>query len=823
MIHTHLHDSWQAWATDAPSIRWPVSVPGTLMADLTAQGAVPDWFHGDREAEARPWLERDYVYACKFRIQEEAAPDLHWFLECDGLDTLATIRLDGEVVGRTANQHRRHRLPLPALAAGTSHRLEIEFASALNWITAKAAERPIPGVGTTYPGYQHLRKAHCHFGWDWGIRLPDLGIWRDIALAGYRDGRLEDLIVTQHHHDGTVEVSATAIVERFTDAPLTLALHLTGPDGCAQRAEVAIAADGRGKATLTVPSPALWWPNGHGTQPLYGLHCELRTADGRVDDGRDLRLGLRTVELVREPDGHGESFYFRVNGVPVFAKGGNWIPADALHGRRFARLDQLVASAVTANFNLMRVWGGASFEDDRFYDLCDEHGLLVWQDFPYACSQYPYRDPDFRRETAAEVVDAARRLRHRACLALWCGNNEVEEAVARNWGGQHAPFAEDYHEFFESFLPGILATMTPNAAYWPSSPSSGGQGHDPHDHGRGDCHYWGVWHGGQPFTAYAEQFFRFQSEFGFQSFPCLKTLRTYCPDDQRDLDSPACRAHQRSHEGNRKISQMVDVHLGPGKDFAATINLSLAYQALAVAFGIEHWRRLAHGQRCMGTVYWQLNDNWPVASWSSIDYFGRWKPLHYAVRRAFAPVALTLVRDADAVVAWLANDQAAPVKGILRGTFRDLDGHVLEKVEMDSAVGPTDSAAVARFPIPRAVLAAPERAFLRLAFTGDDGRESAATLLFATPREMPLRDPAVQAVADVADGIASLRLTAASFAPFTVLDLATDDIVFSDNLLDLVPGKPAIVTCPWPGTAAALLGQLEIHTLHGLRQAQATP
>jgi beta-mannosidase len=818
MIRQWLHDGWQAWATDAPKTQWPVNVPGTLMADLAGQGVVPDWFYADREAEALPWLERDYVYSCEFRSPADAPAGLHWFLECDGLDTLATIRLDGREIGRAANQHRRHRFALPTLDPDEPHRLEIEFASAMKWITEQHRQNPLPGVGTTYLGYQHLRKAHCHFGWDWGIKLPDLGIWRNLALTAHRDGRIDDLIVVQHHRDGRVDISATAVVERFTDARMGVSLTLRGPDGRVFRADAAVSADGRAEATLTVPDPALWWPNGYGAQPLYSLHCELRNEKDEADDVRDLRLGLRSLDLVRDADAHGESFYFRVNGVPVFAKGGNWIPADALHGRRFARLEALIRSAVDVHSTIIRVWGGASFEDDRFYDLCDELGLLVWQDLPYACSQYPYADPGFRAEAAVEAHDAAKRLRHRACLALWCGNNEIEEGIIY-WGSQHRPYAEAYQEFFESFLPDALAKATPVAAYWPSSPSSGGKGRDPHDPTVGDCHYWSVWHGGLPFTAYAQQFYRFQSEFGFQSFPCLKTLKTYCPEDQYDLESPAFLAHQRCGEGNRKIQQMVDAHFGPARNFPASLYLSLAYQALAVTYGIDHWRRLAHERRCMGTIYWQLNDNWPVASWSSIDYFGRWKPLHYAVRRSFAPATLTLVRDGDDAVAWLANDAPKAIRGSLRGEFRTLAGNSMHPVAVAAAeMNATDSGAVARFPLPKAVIDTPTDAVLWIEFTGDDGQGSGATLLFAPPKDLALRDPAVKATVSVRKGTATLRLNVANFAPFTVLDLAEDDVVFSDNFLDLVPGRETVVTCPWTKTAAALRNQLEIHTAFAARK-----
>ena len=414
---------------------------------------------------------------------------------------------------------------------------------------------------------------------------------------------------------------------------------------------------------MPIAKPELWWPNGYGKQPLYEVEVILHR-DGASDsaplDRRTYQVGLRTIELRQQEDEWGRSFVFVVNGVPVFAKGSNWIPADSFPTRiTDDLLEELIRSAADTHQNMLRVWGGGFYEEERFYDLCDRYGILVWQEFIFSCSIYPLDDPEFLDNVHVEAVENVRRLRHRASLALWCGNNEME------WGwvdwGWDVPELQDlkaaYDQFFHHTLPEWCVTEDPDHSYWPSSPSSDTPFEDPNGQRQGDAHYWDVWHGRKPFTAYRGQYPRFMSEFGFQALPPLATIRTYADEADWNMTSYIMEQHQKNASGNGlMVGQMLDTFRLP-KDFESLVYLSLVLQAEGIRYGVEHWRR--HMDRVAGTLYWQLNDCWPVASWSSLDYFGRWKALHYAARRFYAPVMLSIEDNPPEQALHVTSERAA--------------------------------------------------------------------------------------------------------------------------------------------------------------------
>ncbi len=435
----------------------------------------------------------------------------------------------------------------------------------------------------------------------------------------------------------------------------------------------------------------------HSHQPTNQLSQPTNQPPSTPLDSRTYQIGLRTVELRQEADAWGRSFTFVVNGVPIFAKGANWIPADSFPTRVTGeQLERLLASAAAANQNMLRVWGGGYYEDERFYDLCDRYGILVWQDFMFACAIYPLDDPAFLENVREEVIQNVRRLRHRACLALWCGNNEMETAWV-NWGWDK-PERRDLkaadQRFFYDLLPGWVRGEDPDHAYWPSSPSSGMPFEAPGSHAAGDDHLWQVWHSLKPIRFYREQFPRFASEFGMQSLPPLATIAGYAAPDEWNMTSYVMEHHQRCVGGNGKIMAYLAQHYRMPANFASLVYLTQVLQAEAMRVGVEHWRR--HRGRCSGALYWQLNDCWPVASWASLDYFGRWKALHYAARRFYAPVLLSLEEDADAaqVGVYLTNDTVEPWRGEVRWSLETLAGEALGADRV-----PVDAAALATTPV----------------------------------------------------------------------------------------------------------------------------
>ncbi|MEJ2212228.1 MAG: glycoside hydrolase family 2 protein, partial [Anaerolineae bacterium] len=630
----------------------PATVPGGVHTDLLALGRIPDPFVGDNERRVQWVAEADWEYRHTFAAAPELLRQEQIWLVCDGLDTLATVRLNGQELGRAANMFRRYRWDVKSLLQAGENELHVTFQSPVGYAAAQQALRPLPGVSQAIPGGPHLRKAPCQFGWDWGPQLPPIGIWKDIRLEGYGGARIEDVHLRQQHVEGAAIVEARVAVESWQPAPRSASVRITDPEGRALEASAAIGADdGACTLRIAIPNPQLWWPNGYGPQPLYQVDVELYQAGTLLDQGH-YRLGLRSLELRQQPDEWGRSFTFVVNGVPIFAKGANWIPADSFPTRISDEyLEGLIRSAAETHQNMLRVWGGGFYEEERFYDLCDRYGILVWQDLIFSCSIYPLDEAEFLDNVQVEVAENVRRLRHRASLALWCGNNEMEWGWV-DWGWNRPEYQDlkaAYDAFFHHTLPAWCAAEDPDTAYWPSSPSSDTPFEDPNGQRQGDAHYWDVWHGGQPFTAYRGQYPRFMSEFGFQALPPLDTIRTYADEADWNMTSYVMEQHQKNDRGNAlMVRQMLDTFRLP-HDFESLVYLSMVLQAEGIRYGVEHWRRhtqrVSSTRRISGTLYWQLNDCWPVASWSSLDYYGRWKALHYAARRFYAPLLLSIEDD----------------------------------------------------------------------------------------------------------------------------------------------------------------------------------
>ena len=622
-------------------------VPGSVYADLLRDGSMPDPYWRENERECFELMREDWEYTRTFDADKALLGSNRVVLRCFGLDTLATLTLNGVEIGKADNMHITWGFDVKAALKEKDNVLTVRFASPVAYCLAAYEKSPIWGSTDAIPGFGHLRKAHCMFGWDWGPRLPDAGIWREIRLEGIDQARLESVYVEQDHHDGKVTLRLRPDIDGDA-AGCALEATLTAPDGT-----VTPFVDNE----LTVENPQLWWPNGLGEHPLYTVTAKL-TANGREQDTWTGRIGLRTLTVSREKDGWGEEFCQTVNGVKVFAMGADYIPEDNLLSRVTPeRTRRLLEDAALANHNSIRVWGGGYYPNDDFYDSCDELGLMVWQDLMYACSLYDLT-PEFDASIRVETRQNLRRLRHHPSLAILSGNNEDEQFVSvindiltgkQGAPGRFSParrsHVKDYLTMYEYILVGIAKEEAPQTFWWPSSPSSGGCFDDPQDPNRGDVHYWDVWHGEKPFTEYRKFHFRYASEFGFQSFPMLPTVESFTEPEDRNIFSRVMERHQRNKDANGKILSYLSQTFRYPNSFDNLLYASQLLQAEAIRYGVEHWRR--NRGRCMGAIVWQLNDIWPVASWASIDYYGRWKALHYSEKRFFAPVLLSIEEDGE--------------------------------------------------------------------------------------------------------------------------------------------------------------------------------
>lgn len=628
MIRQSLDKNWRLRCQGEPE--QPAVVPGTVYTDLLRNGSMEDPFWKDNEVLTLPLMENDYEYEVCFSPDEELFKMEQIFLHFDGLDTIADIYMNQEWIGKANNMHRTWEFDVTGILREKDNVLRVVLHSPLRFIREAFSKCRTLGSEDAMDGFVHMRKAHCMFGWDWGAHLPDAGIFRPVWLAGVKKARIDSVFIRQEHGDGNVTLYLDVAAKGVEGAYI---VEIEEPDGTVWKYTDS-------PKEILLWHPKLWWPNGYGSQPLYTVKVILY-ADGEAVDVWERRIGLRTMAMRIEKDQWGESFAHEVNGVAIFAMGADYIPEDHLLGRVTPETTRkLLEQCVAANYNAVRVWGGGYYPEDWFYDICDELGLVVWQDFMFACAVYELT-PEFKENIRREFIDNVKRLRHHASLGLWCGNNEMEMFVeeGHHWVTKKTE-VRDYVIMYEQLIPEVLAEYDPQTFYWPASPSSGGAFDEPNSPDRGDVHYWDVWHGNKPFSEYRKYFFRYASEFGFQSFPSRKTIETFT-DDPEDMNifSYVMEKHQRNYGANGKImNYMQQTYLYP-TDFDTLIYASQLLQADAIRYGVEHFRR--NRGRCMGAIVWQLNDCWPVISWSSVDYCGRWKALHYAEKRFFAPLLVS--------------------------------------------------------------------------------------------------------------------------------------------------------------------------------------
>ncbi|MBC7234635.1 MAG: glycoside hydrolase family 2 protein [Chloroflexi bacterium] len=795
-----LNGSWQVSQVGGrDSI--PATIPGCIHLDLLAAGRIPDPFYRDNELGLF-WIgETDWVYSRRWQLPPEWLGYEHVLLRCKGLDTLASISVNGHPVGQTANMFRTWEFELKELLHESENEIVVRFDAAMPYVRRKAEEvRRLPawGVGDhKLDGGGWIRKEPCNFGWDWGPKLVTCGIWRDIELVGYDRARLADVHILQDHSESGVVGLMVAVVAEGRTAGLQATVSLSFEGKEVARAILPIE-QGRARAELTVRDAQLWWPNGMGAQPLYLVQVNLLDEQGHVLDAESKRIGLRTLELQQEDDPWGRSFRFACNGVPFFAKGANWIPADVFAPRvRREDYRRLLGDAVAANMNMLRVWGGGIYEEDAFYDLCDELGICVWQDFIFACATYPTFDPEWMENVGVEAEQNVRRLRHHPCLALWCGNNELEQGLVGDEWSERTMSWEDYARLFDRMLPEIVNRLDPQTDYWPSSPHSPcGDRRDFNNPACGDAHLWSVWHGRQPFEWYRTCKHRFNSEFGFQSFPEPKTVYTYTEPRDRNITSFVMEHHQRSGVGNTLImTYMLDWFRLPSS-FENTLWLSQILQGMAIKYAVEHWRRGM--PRGMGTLYWQLNDCWPVASWSSIDGLGRWKALHYMARKFYAPLLISGVEDGSkgSVEIHVTSDLGEAREGKVVWTLTDIQGESLETGAELVHIAPRADACIRTLDVSQHLKERSPRDLLVWLDLEVDGEIVSTNLItFARPKHLELAEPGIRIQTQPLDkGAFQVTLTAEKPALWAWLELAEGDARYSDNFVHLRPGVPLILT-----------------------------
>ncbi len=819
----------------------PAVIPGSVYGTLLSQGLIPDPYDGMNELTALKLMDNDFRFGTNFMLTKKQLESDFLFLRFDGIDTLAEIYLNDILIGHADNMHRVWEFAIEEAAREGENELRVEIASPTRFIESENQKVYTGGAADCMRGFPHLRKAHCMFGWDWGPRLPDAGIFREVSVLYGKKARFEQIYITQNwgmQEKDSVTLQFAVTVEDFVtdekcpaaqrsdsvenrkntyageDYEIRIALY--DEQGClverkssvqdweagnrqGSLEEDVVQAGGNNWDTIIVEHPKRWWPHGYGEQPLYCVEVTLLDESGNLLDRWSRRIGLRTITVNTDQDEWGECFAHEVNGVKIFAMGADYIPEDNILSRvTRERTRRLLEDAAAANHNCIRVWGGGYYPDDWFYDICDELGLIVWQDFMFACASYELDDA-FARNVSEEIRDNVRRIRHHACLGVWCGNNEMETQTLDKAWSPSVKQKYDYIKLFEYIIPNILAQEDPATFYWPSSPSSGGNYDDPWDENRGDTHYWDVWHGNKPFTDYRKYYFRYMSEFGFQSFPSLKTVETFTRPEDRNIFSRVMEMHQRNTAANGKIMTYLSATYLYPRNFEMLLYASQLLQADAIRYGIEHFRR--HRGRCMGTVVWQLNDIWPVASWASIDYYGRWKALHYAERRAFAPVMISCeevgeLSERPFCVAQpepievsarlhVANETMEPVEGIVRWELRKASGEEIltgkQEVKVEALSGlwleKKDFSAYHELEV-----------YISYSFEQNGKIISENTSLFTAPKHFPFQDPKLSLRRE-GD---TLAITAQTYAKNVSIEGVDGDVKLSDNFFDMNPGEKRV-------------------------------
>ncbi len=775
-----------AWKLSGGGFNTTGKIPGSVYSILLENGLMEDPFYRNNELKAVALMDNEFTFERSFEIDPNGDKILIHF---DGIDTLCNIYVNDNFVAFCNNMHRTWEFDITQNLVSGENKIKLVFPSLDAYIKEKYKEQSVFGTADCMEGFAYVRKAHCMMGWDWGPRLPDAGIFRKVYLIRKNSARIEELRLVQRHENGKVFVKPTV----KTDEPAEVKITFASPDG-----EI-IALENN--CEKEIENPKLWWPNGLGEQPLYCLKAEI-IENGEVVDSEEKRIGLREMKLIREKDKWGESFCHEVNGVRFFAMGADYIPEDNILSRvTKERTYKLIDDCKKANFNAIRIWGGGYYLDDFFFDACDEMGIVIFFDMMFACCMVNL-DKEIEENIKAELYDNLKRLRHHASIALISGNNEVEIGLTNWW--KHEPdvemFKKMYLKLFEDIIPEIVKEVCPEIPYVPSSPSSGGHFMDPDNENFGDNHYWDVWHGGKPFTEYRNHFFRYLSEFGYQSFPNEKTLEAVTEPKDRNIFSRVMENHQRNGAANGKILAGISENYLYPASFSSLIYASQLLQAEAMKYCVEHLRR--NRGRCMGALYWQLNDIWPVASWASIDYYGRYKALHYYAKKFFAPVMISCIEigekttraniNAERCVDFstkatlaVTNETLKEAKGRVLWSLKTKNGEVIKSGEFDAEIKPMTSVSFEEMDFEKTDV---ENNYLWYAFEMDGEFVSEGTVIFTAPKHFDFSNPELSFEINGDE----ITLNAKSYAKTVEIYSPDSDFILSDNFFDMEKGSKTI-------------------------------
>ncbi|MGQ7869757.1 beta-mannosidase [Sunxiuqinia sp. sy24] len=804
-----INEGWQF--SEHGKNEWlPATVPGSVHTDLLANGKIEDPFYRLNERDMQ-WIDKlDWDYRTSFMVEKPLLKRDRVALDFKGLDTFADVFVNDQKVIATDNMFREYLVDIKPYLKEGENTLLITFRSPIkegikkydaNGFVVMVSDNDLATLGEVEEGKKvsaYCRKAPYHFGWDWGPRLVPSGIWRPVHLKAWDESRIENLQVVQHEvQDELATFSAIIEVESETEKPATYRIEVNG-----QKAGSTVINLKKGLHTYSldfdIENPKLWWTNGLGEQPLYTITANL-SVNERTTQKED-RIGIRTLELVREKDDDGTSFYFKLNGVPVFMKGANYIPNDVFVSRvSDEQYRKVVNTTKNSNMNMLRVWGGGIYENDIFYDLCDEAGILVWQDFMFACSMYP-GDEAFLNNVKEEAIDNIKRLRNHPSIAMWCGNNEILVAWL-GWGWKRNEEAKNqenadkmwkaYEDIFHKILPDAVESYDPSRSYWASSPSSGTG--IKADLVNGDEHYWGVWWGKEPFQTYATHMARFMSEYGFQSFPEFKSVKQYALPEDYDIVSEVMNSHQRSSIGNKTIEYYMLLDYDQPKDFESFLYVNHVLQAEGIKFALEGHRRAM--PFCMGSLYWQINDCWPVASWSSTDYYQRWKALQYYVKKGFEPVLVSPYIDGNFLKVGIVNDELREINAQLNLRMVNFDGEVAWEKSVLADVPANSSASY--FDVNRYDFLRGKDSYQQVlvAEVLEGGKVIAKNVFYFRPvKEMKLPTPELNYEIASSEGGYRITIKTDQLAKNLFMTIGDEEGFFSDNYFDLLPGETAEIT-----------------------------
>ncbi len=812
-------------ATATPAEWRPATVPGDVHLDLLANKLIPDPFYRDNEAKLQWVQDADWEYRTTITATPAMLSRDHVDLVFDGLDTYAEVSLNGHLILTTDNMFRGWRADAkPWLKAGANE-LMVFFPSPIK-VSERVALADKWHGQTPAQDKSYVRKAAYEYGWDWGPTFVTSGVWRAAHLETWDDARIDDVYIHQREITAALaRIDAVVDVVASKAEKATVTVTYEGGSGKDHEAKAqATLVPGANHIVLPVEiaNPALWYPVGYGAQSIYSWTTKV-SVDGHEADTATTRTGLRSVVLRRDKDQWGRSFEFVVNGIPIFAKGADVIPFDSFPSRvTTAQYRRILESARDANMNMIRHWGGGYYETDEFYQMCDELGIMVWQDFMFGNDWQPGTYA-FREQVAKEAEYQVTRLRNHPSIVIWSGNNETEEALqweknskisnALDAKGQ-VRIWQDYLLLFSSVIPRVVERLNPETPYWPSSPSADYEDDLAPGQTSGDMHDWSVWHGRVPFSEYEQHHPRFMTEYGFQSFPEMKTVEAFTePADRTSIFTPVMLAHQKNDEGNSIIHDYLLKDYTEPKDFPSFLYVSQVLQAEGIKIGAEHLRR--ERPRTMGSIYWQLNDCWPVASWSSIDYYGRWKALQYYARRFYAPVLVSPHVEDGALAVYIVSDRTAAETAQLRTRLMKFDGTVVSEKDQQVSVTALSSAVYQRMPLSE--LAPPGVDSASVFVVSDlsvDGKIVSTNLTYLVPtHEIHLPATTIQTDVQPASGGYMVRLSSPVLARDAYLTFGSLDVEPSDNYIDLLPGQPAEITLKSTAPIDQVRSQLKVISL----------